>query len=244
MIHTGAALGNNFAGRESFGLWNLLSSPWQSLPVRGYRSRCRADETPSTRRSRRRGGRRAGGARGRVARAGAPRRARGTGRRVSGARRPARRAAARGRARAERRRRGRGAGCAAGAHRARNAARAGSRSGGASSLVGVARRRSCAAVVGRRGRAPLGHVRASSFHAALAPTALAPGAQRRGDAHEDVLGLADRARRHGPSPPRRAGSSTRRGCATPPACSCRSGRSTRAGRSRCGRACRRRTSRR
>ena len=66
--------------------------------------------------------------------------------------------------------------------------------------------------------------------------------QGRGDTHQDDIGLADRTRRHGTSPPRGRGDSTRRGSATPPACSCRSGRSTRVGTSPCGRVCRRRTS--
>ena len=41
------------------------------------------------------------------------------------------------------------------------------------------------------------------FRAALAPTALVPGASGSRDAHQDILGLADRARCHGASPPRR-----------------------------------------
>ena len=118
-----------------------------------------------------------------------------------GARRPAGRAAARGRARAERRGRGRGAGGPASAHR------------GAATCAPRAERRAVSSWSaplrlprrGRRdraGRARLGHLRASGSSAALAPTELAPGAGR-GDADEDVLGLADRARRHRTSAPRR-----------------------------------------
>ena len=51
---------------------------------------------------------------------------------------------------------------------------------------------------------------------------------RRRDAHEDVLGLADRARRRPGCRASTTGASTRPGCGTPPACSSRSGRSTKA----------------
>ena len=92
-------------------------------------------------------------------------------------------------------------------------------------------------------RPPFGHLRRALPRR---PRADRPGARRQ------------RARRRSPRPtpaggssstPRgfpasRAVASTRRGSATPPACSSRSGRSTRARTSRCGRACRRRTSRR
>ena len=109
-------------------------------------------------------------------------------------------------------------------------------------LVGAARGRRAGRRRGDRARrARLGHLRRALPRC---PCTDRPGArrQRRGDAHQDLLGLADRARRHRASPPRRRAASTRRGCGTPPACSCRSGRSTKAGRSRSGRACRRRTS--
>ena len=81
------------------------------------------------------------------------------------------------------------------------------------------------------------------LHAALAPTDLVPGAGGEAtltktdsgwEIELDATGL----------PRLEAGASTRRGSATPTACSSRSGRSTRARTSRCGRASRRRTSRR
>ena len=44
---------------------------------------------------------------------------------------------------------------------------------------------------------------AESFHTALASTNLVARSHRRGDAHQDLLGMANRARCHGTSPPRR-----------------------------------------
>ena len=90
---------------------------------------------------------------------------------------------------------------------------------------------------------------------ARAPARARPPSASTPPSHPPSSCPAPAARRRSPRQPRaggssstprgcraaRARSSTRRGCAIPPACSCRSGRSTRAGRSRCGRACRRRS---
>ena len=147
------------------------------------------------------------------------------------------RAAASSRARAERRYRGRGAGSSPSAHRARSCA---------SPAGAMAPRRRRVGGGGRRGprRRPGG-----AFHRDAGPAiprssrAYRPRARRRRsrDDDQDILGLADRARMPRGYPAARAACSTRPGCAIAPACWCRSEPSMRAGRSRCGRACHRRT---
>ena len=92
-------------------------------------------------------------------------------------------------------------------------------------------RRGCNRCVGGRDRAEraqLRHLR-ERFHAALGPTDARARRQRRGDADEDVLRLADRARRHRATSPRERALLRGVAAQSPPACSCRSGRSTRAG---------------
>ena len=143
--------------------------------------------------------RRAGGARRRVARTRSPRGARGARRRLARARRAARRARARGRIRPERRSRGRGAGEPTRAH------------------PGAAERAPPApATRSSSSPAPLPPPSSPSrsgsrFGSSNSTTSFQRGARRhrararrgrRGDADEDVVRLADRARRHGASAPR------------------------------------------
>ena len=159
---------------------------------------------------------------------------------VVGAHRPTRRATAGGHAHAECGGRDGGTGGSAGTHRG-SATWAPLRSAASS-----ARDRS---LCGRRagGRHGTERVRFRRLSRAIPRRACfdcAPSRrQGRRETHKDIVGLADRARRHRDSPDSRTGATTRHGCATPPAYSFPSGRSTRAERSRSGPACRRLTSR-
>ncbi len=212
----------------------------RSARARSYLSGCDVDETPPRGPSQRSGDRRAGSARGRVARTGASCRARGPGRGVLGARRPARRATACRRARAERHGRGR---CARGPTSAHRGAATCAPRDAASRARPDRRRRDCCAGRGHRAdRLPFGHVRRAlpgrpSRRPAWRP---APRVTRRSSRHRQAGGSSSM---RPAFPGSTAGASTRRGCGIPPACSYPSGRSTRAGTSRSGRACRRRTSR-
>ena len=186
------------------------------------------DETGPRRRGRRPRGRRAGGARGRIACARTPRRARGTNRRFSDPCRSTRRAGAGGRA-------ARGAADeveAPAGLRARLEAQRSARTVAHAAAPGARR--------GRRGRGWSSPWRSASpsaarartvarFQAALASTPLAPEARGEATLTRTSSGWRIHLDAIRASAPRRAAASTRPGCGTRPACSCRSGRSTRAG---------------